>query len=192
MTIQELFIRSNQELKKVFDQITDEQWEIEMPAGLTRRPATLCQTVNYHSYDDAWVADVLDGKTKTEVGDAYEPILSTDKPGTLSEYARFNDKAISAVHDFEDLDKITHLSYGDFPAHEYLQHITSFRAFRIYDIAKLIGAETKMADDLVKGLWDEYTPIIEDYRKMGVFPAAITVSDSADLQTKLLALAGRD
>ncbi|MDB5171059.1 MAG: hypothetical protein JWO35_753, partial [Candidatus Saccharibacteria bacterium] len=69
MTIQELFIRSNEELKKVIDQITDQQWDIVMPAGITSKPATLHESVNYHSYDDAWVPDVLDGKTKAEVGD---------------------------------------------------------------------------------------------------------------------------
>jgi hypothetical protein len=190
MTIQELFIRANEELKKVIDHIEGDQWDITVPAGITRKPSALRQTVNYHAYDDAWVPDVLAGKTKAEVGDKYEPILSSHD--TKNEYAKYNAQAIEAVRGFDDLDKITHLSYGDFPARDYLQHITSFRAFRVYDIAKLTGANTKMADDLVQGLWDEFTPVIEDYRKMGVFPPALDAPKNADLQTKLLALVGRD
>lgn len=189
MTIQELFIRSNEELKKVINQIQDDQWDIELPAGITSRSATLRQSVNYHTYDDAWVPDVLAGKTKEEVGALYDHLLTSQN--SLAEYNKYNQLAIEAVQSSSDLEKVVHLSYGDFTAREYLQHITSFRAFRIYDLAKLIGTDTKMADDLVQGLWDEYSPLIEGYRQMGVFPPAIEVSDDADLQTKLLATAGR-
>jgi hypothetical protein len=189
MTIQELFIRSNEELKKVIDQIADDQWNIEMPAGLTSKPANLRQSVNYHAYDDAWVPDVLAGQTKAEVGDSYEYLLTTDN--TKDEYARYNAAAIEAVRTFNDLEKTVHLSYGDFSAHDYLQHIVSFRGLRIYDIAKLIGANTTLAADLVAGLWDEFTPVIEDYRTIGIFPPAIEVPETADAQTKLLALFGR-
>ncbi len=192
MTIQELFIRSNEELKKVIDQITDTQWSKDMPAGTTSKPATLHKAVNYHAYDDAWVPDVLDGKTKAEVGDKYEAILTTDQADTISVYAKYNALAIQKVRGYADLDKIVHLSYGDFSAHDYLQHIISFRAFRTYDIAKLIGVDTKLPDDLVQALWDEFTPVIESYRQMGVFPPAIEVPEDSDLQTKLLALVGRE
>ncbi len=191
MTIQELFIRSNQELKKVFDQITEGHWDVEMPPGTSSKPATLHQAVNYHAYDDAWVPDVLDGKKKAEVGDKYEPVLTTDQSDTLNVYAKYNALAVEKVRGYADLDKIVHLSYGDFSAHDYLQHIISFRAFRTYDIAKLIGADTKLADDFVQALWDEFTPVIESYRQMGVFPPAIEVPEDSDLQTKLLALVGR-
>lgn len=190
MTIQELFVRSNQELKKVIDQITEDKWEIMLPAGITSKPATLRSAVNYHTYDDAWVRDVLAGKTKDEVGDKYDHLLTA--ADTVIQYDKYNSLAVSAVQHFSDLDKMVHLSYGDFSAHDYLQHIISFRGFRAHDIAKLIGSDTKMPDDLVQGLWDEFTPVIEGYRQMGIFPAAIPVSESADLQTKLLALVGRE
>lgn len=189
MTIQELFVRSNQELLKVINQIGDDQWNIEMPEGLSSQPATLQQSVNYHAYDDAWVPDVLAGKTKQEVGNVYAAILTSSE--TKAQYAKYNAEAIDAVQNFKELDRVVHLSYGDFSARDYLQHIVSFRGLRVYDVAKLIGADTKMADDFVHGLWDEFTPVIETYRQMGVFPPAVEVSDDVDLQTKLLALAGR-
>lgn len=191
MTTQELFIRTNQELKHIFDQINDEQWGLQLPEGASRKPATLQQAVAYHAYDDAWVSDVLAGKTAAEVGNAYEGILATEEAHLLETYARYNSLACTAVAEFSELDKIVHLSYGDFPAHDYLQHITSYRAFRIFDIGKLIGANTTMAADFVQALWDEFSPVVEGYRAMGVFPAAIAVPPEADLQTKLLGLAGR-
>ena len=189
MTIQELFIASNQALRKVVDQITENQWDLAMPPGTSTKPATLQDAVNYHTYDDAWVPDVLAGKTKEEVGDVYEPLLtSTD---VKVDYDRYNEQAIDAVRNFNDLSRMTHLSYGDFPARDYLQHIISFRAFRAYDIAKLIGVDTTMADGLVQALLEEFSPVIENYRKMNVFPPAIAVPDDAGPQAKLLGMVGR-
>lgn len=189
MTIQELFIQSNETLKSVIDQITDDQWQLDMPAGTSKNPTKLQQAVNYHTYDDAWVPDVLAGKTKDEVGDMYEFILSASD--SKAQYDTYNTAAVEAAREFQELDKTVHLSYGDFPARDYFQHIISFRAFRAYDIAKLIGADTKLPDDFVQALWDEFTPVIEGYRKMGVFPSALEVPEDADLQTKLLGLVGR-
>lgn len=189
MTVQELFIMSNEALQKVVSQITDDQWALDMPKGSSRKPTTLKEAVQYHTYDDAWVPDVLAGKTKEEVGDAYEFLLSADD--VQKNYDEYNQRANAAVRDCNDLDRVVHLSYGDFPIREYLQHIISFRAFRVYDIAKLIGADTTMDDDFVQALSDEFSPVIEGYRQMGVFPPAIDVADDASPQVKLLAMVGR-
>jgi hypothetical protein len=191
MTIQELFIRSNLELQRRIEQISDAQWTLELPAGLTSRPATLEDAVRYHTYDDAWVPDVLAGKTKEDVGNAYEFILTIPPADILTTYVTYNQVAREAVQQYSDLDRTVHLSYGDFSARDYLQHIISFRAFRVYDIARFIGADTHMADDFVQALWDEFSPVVETYRQMGVFPAPLEVPENADLQTRLLALVGR-
>ncbi len=191
MTIQELFITSNRELQKSIKRITDDQWDIPMPPGMSRKPGTLKDAVRYHTYDDAWVPDVLAGKTKEEVGDTYEPLLSADDD-IRENYDKYNQRAVDAVSGFEDLGRTTHLSYGDFPARDYLQHIISFRAFRSYDIAKLIGADTTMDPAFVQALLDEFSPVIEGYRQMGVFPPALQVADDASPQAKLLAMVGRE
>jgi uncharacterized protein (TIGR03086 family) len=190
MTVQELFIMSNQALQKVISQITDDKWDMEMPVGLSSKPSTLEEAVRYHMYDDAWVPDVLAGKTKEEVGDAYESLLSNDF--ALDTYNEYNERANEAVRQLTDLDRMTHLSYGEFPARDYLQHILTFRAFRSYDIAKMIGADTTMSDELVQGLTEELTPVVEGYRQMGVFPPAREVTADASPQEKLLALVGRE
>ncbi|MCX6372579.1 MAG: TIGR03086 family protein, partial [Actinobacteria bacterium] len=98
---------------------------------------------------------------------------------------------VLTVRAFDDLDRVVHLSYGDYPAREYLKHITSFRGLRAYDIAKYIGADTTMPDDLVRGLWDEIAPDAEQWRQMGVFGAAVDVPETAPLQDRLLGLTGR-
>ena len=99
---------------------------------------------------------------------------------------------MTAVRTLTDLDRTVHLTYGDYPAGEYLKHITSFRGFRVYDLAKLIGADTTMPADLVQGMWDELSPSIEEWRQMGIFGPAVMVPQDASLQDRLLGLAGRD
>jgi uncharacterized protein (TIGR03086 family) len=184
------FILADQALKNVVDQILHDQWDLVVPDEMTRRPGTtLRQTINYHAYDDAWVPDVLSGRTIAEVGDKYDGDLLGDHPKL--NFAAIVETAVMAVRAFDDLDTTVHLSYGDFPAREYLKHITSFRGLRVYDIAKFIGSDTTMPDDLVQALWDEIAPEAEQWREMGVFGPAVAVPESAPLQDRLLGLTGR-
>jgi hypothetical protein len=41
-------------------------------------------------------------------------------------------------------------------------------------------------------MWDVFGPHMEEWRQMGIFEAAVSVPDDADLQSKLLGLSGRD
>lgn len=190
MTEQEVFILADQALNAVVDQIRDDQWDLVVPDDMTRTPGiTLRQTINYHAYDDAWVPHVLAGETMEEVGDRYDGDLLGDHPKL--NFASIAETAVLAVRDFNDPDRIVHLSYGDWPAREYLKHITSFRGLRAYDIAKFIGADTTLPPDLVRGLWDEIAPSAEEWRKLGVYGPAVPVPDDAPLQQKLLGLTGR-
>lgn len=193
MNEQQVFILADENLNRVIAQINDDQWALEIPdwfqTGRTQHNMTLRDIVNYHAYDEAWVPDVLAGRTAAEVGTKYDGDLLGDNP--KASFAAYVQKAVAAVRGLDDPDKSVHLSYGDFPAREYLKHITSFRGFRSYDIAKLIGADTKLPDGLVQGLWNEIQPEVEDWRKMGVYPAAIEVPQDAPLQDRLLGLVGR-
>ncbi len=87
---------------------------------------------------------------------------------------------------------MVHLSFGDFPAREYFWQINSFRGLRAVDIARVIGADTTLPDELVQGLWEEIAPHAEEWRGMGIFPAAVEVPDDAPLQERLLGLTGRE
>jgi len=189
MTVQQLFIQSNNELKKVIDQIRDDQWTIDMPVGITRNPSNLHQAVNYHIYDDAWIPRVLEGKTKEEVGDEFEILLLTQD--TKKEYDTYNALANTVVGEFNDLEKIVHLSYGDFPAREYLQHITIFRTLRAYDIAHLIGADSTMDPVFIQGLLEEYPSHFDQYRQYGIIPAALPLDPTASPQAQFFSMVGR-
>ena len=195
MTEAQIFILSDNALCNVVDQIKDDQWTMKLPEwfalGGTQDRATLDlkTIINYHAFDDAWVPDVLGGKTAEEVGDKYAgDLLGTDPKAAFRQIA---DNAVAAA-EVADLDAIVHLSYGDYPAKEYFKHITSFRTFRAVDIAKLIGISTQLPEDLVQGVWDEIEPEIDWWRQAGVFGAPVEVPDNAPLQDRLLGMVGRD
>jgi hypothetical protein len=192
MTIRELFIASNEMEQEVVEQIGDDQWALMMPEQVTRRPMALFEVVRYHVWDSAWIPDGLAGETIEEVGDRHEHLLKLTRPQLRGEFARYTRRAVDAVRDLTDLDRIVHLTYGDFPAREYLQHNVSVRAFWSYDIAKLIGVDLTMADDVVRALTAEFSPVVEGYRRMGLFPPEVKAPGDASPQAKLLAMVGRD
>lgn len=191
---QEVFIIADQALTAVIDQIADDQWAMPIPAwfqtGRTQSDMTLRTIVNYHAYDDAWVPEVLAAKTAGEVGTKWDGDLLGDDPKAA--YAALAQAAQAATRELADPDRTVHLSYGDFPAREYLRHIISFRGFRTYDIAKLIGADTTLPPELVQGLYDLIVPDVEQWRAMGVFNPALPAPEGADAQTRLLCLCGRE
>ena len=87
--------------------------------------------------------------------------------------------------------KISHCSFGDFSAREYFWQINGFRALRANDIARVIGVDPTLPDDLVQGIWDEISPHAEEWRSYGVFSPKVEVAADASLQEKLLGLTGR-
>jgi hypothetical protein len=191
----EVFVLADHALNDVVQQIGDDQWAMEVPAWFSRRDTdrtpTLHEIVNYHAYEDAWVPDMLAGKTMAEVGvEKFKGDLLGDEP--KRNFAALVDRACVAASALHDLERTVHTSFGDFPARGYLWQTNMFRGFRAHDIAKMIGAEFEIPGELVQGLWDEVRPQAEEWRAIGVFPAAVAVPDDAPLLDRLLGISGRD
>lgn len=157
--------------------------------GRGQADATLRIIVNYHAFDDAWVPEILAGRTIEDVGKKYDGDLLGEHPA--ESFERINSAACKAVQELADPEITVHLSYGDYPAREYLVHTMCFRGFRVYEIAKLIGADTAMPAALVEGLWEILSPRAEEWRKIGVFGPEIPLPAGAPLQDRLLAMSGR-
>ena len=101
------------------------------------------------------------------------------------------EEACAAAKAFEDLDQTVHCSFGDYPARHYFWQINQFRALRAHDIAREIGVDPDLPPALVQGLWEELAPHAEEWRTIGVLPAAVPVPDDAPLLHRLLGLTGR-
>ncbi|HUC87021.1 MAG TPA: hypothetical protein VMR75_01670 [Candidatus Saccharimonadales bacterium] len=193
MSEPEVFVLADHALQKVIDQIKDDQWATELPPLFLRRgqeKVTLREIVNYHAQDDAWVPDMLAGKTMEEVGkDRFAgDLLGADPKGN---FGKFVEAACAAASALDDLSRTVHCSFGDYTASDYFAQINYFRGLRAYDIAKVIGVDSTLPNELVQGLWDELSPHAEEWRAIGVFKAKVEVPEDASLQDKLLGLVGR-
>ena len=192
----EWFILSEKTFADVVRQITPDHMTLKLPEWFElgrsqdRDDFTLRDILNYHAYDTAWVPDTYAGKTIAEVGDRYDGYLLGVDP--IENYEKFSDDAIEFIRNHYDPDLIVHYTYGDFPAREAIKHITSFRVFRAYDFAKLIGADKALPEQLINGANEHITPRVEEWRAMGIYKPALPVSEDADAQAKLFAMVGRD
>lgn len=195
MNEQEVFVLADRTLQGLVAQIRDEQWDMMVPkdfttSGAPDRPITLREVINYHAYEDAWVPDMLAGRTMAEVGqEAFKGDLLGDDP--KGNFAAIVDKACAAAQGLTDLERTVHCSFGDFSARDYLLQTNMFRGLRSHDIAKVIGTDSRLPDALVQGLWDELSPIAEEWRAIGIFGPKIEVPADGSLQDRLLGLTGR-
>jgi uncharacterized protein (TIGR03086 family) len=194
MNEKDVFVLADRALEGVVQQISDGQWAMEMPASFARRERdslpTLREIVGYHAYEDAWVPDMLAGRTMEEAGkDQFDgDLLGNDPKGA---FASIVSRACTAAAQLDDLDRTVHCSFGDYKAREYLWQTNGFRGLRAWDIAKVIGVEPNLSDELVQGLWDELSPHADEWRTYGIFPAAVPVPDDAPLLDRLLGITGR-
>jgi uncharacterized protein (TIGR03086 family) len=189
-----IFVLADRTLNQVVGQIGDDQWGLAMPLEFQRRGSdqvpTLAEIIGYHAFDDAWVPDMLAGRTMDEVGkEAFSGDLLGEDPA--AGFAALVDKACQAALAVTDLDRTVHCSFGDYPTREYFWQITLFRGLRAYDLAKLLGLSLTLPDELVQGIWDQVSPHAEEWRSYGVFPPAVAVPEDAPLLDRLLGLTGR-
>ena len=194
MREQDVFVLADRALERVVQQIRDDQWEMALPPEFRRRedgPATLREVINYHAYDEAWIPDILAGRTMDEAGkERFDgDVLGAEPKATFRRLVGLGCAAATAL---DDPERTVHLSYGDYKAHEYLWHANYFRGIRAYEIAKLIGVEPALEPELVEALWEELSPHAEEWRAIGVFGPRVEVPDDAPLLTRLLAITGRE
>lgn len=195
MTPADAFVLADRALDAVVQQIPDDRWEDELPPdfqtmGGGDEPLTLRRVIGYHAYDEAWMPDMLAGRTMDAVGrDRFDGDLLGDDPRVA--FATLVDKGVAAAQAVTDLDQPVHWSYGDFPMGEGLWHPTSFRALRSVDLARFLGVDETLDPALVQAMLDEFVPQAGLWRSMGVFGPEVPVPEDAPLQERLLGLTGR-
>jgi hypothetical protein len=190
MKQRDLFLMADAALREVIDMLDLDQLTLAAPAEWSREPEpTVRDILAAHAYDEAWIPDLLAGKTIEEVGDRWSGDLLGDDP--IERYDELNDAATEAmVSEHLDPHQLVHFSYGDFPLAEGLIHVSMYRAFQAWSIAHLVGLEYQLPEALVDLLWDELIPRLDEFRALGVFPPEVAVLDAADKETRLLGKTG--
>jgi hypothetical protein len=186
---QQLFLLSDAALREVIDQLTAGKLQLPVPPEWSsNKAATMVALLANHAKDEAWVPDVIAGKTMQQVGDSWTgDLLGTDP---VRNYDKLNDLATAAVKKPIADGQIAHLSYGDFPVETFLEHTSYYRGFQAPLIAKVVGIPFHMSDDLIDALWSSVEPQVEQLRAIHVFGPPIEAPDGADRQDLLLAMTG--
>jgi uncharacterized protein (TIGR03086 family) len=145
--------------------------------------------VNHLVVEHLWVPPLLAGKTVAEVGDAFDgdqlgddPVAAWDAAAAESTVAFGGEGA---------LDQTVHLSYGDRAAREYCREMVLDLAVHSWDLARAVGAPEVIDPELVEVAYGHIAPIVHLWQDAGIFAPPVPVPDDADLQTRLLALTGR-
>jgi len=189
MTAKDLFLLSDAALRDVVDRITPQQLDLPVPTQWSSTAVPdLRGILGLHAKDEAWVPDVIAGRTIDDVGERWNGDLLGDDP--IAAYDRIHDLATAAVTGVSDLDAVAHLSYGDYPVSVYLEHTSFYRAFQAVAIGALIGIDYRMSDELVDALWESAIPQAEQLREWHVFGPEVAVPEGSDRQTQLLGITG--
>jgi hypothetical protein len=188
-TEQQLFLAADAALREVIDQFTPATLELAVPADWsTNKTTSMRGLLANHAKDEAWVPDVIAGKTMAQVGESWNGELLGDDP--IGNYDKLNDLASAAVSKPIAEGQVAHLSYGDFPVPTFLQHTSFYRGFQAPLIAKVAGIRFHMSDDLIDLLWSAVEPQIDELRAIHVFGPPVEAPDGADRQDLLLAMTG--
>ena len=183
--VPELYRRSMELFGGLLRSVRDDQWSGPTPCT----EWSVRDLANHVIGENRWVPPLMEGRTIADVGDALEGDLLGDDPA--GEWDRAAKEAYAAVEEPSALERTVHLSFGDFPGRYYIAQVLSDHVIHAWDLARAIGASEELDPELVEFAYEELVPQFEQWRQGGAFGPKVEVAEEADLQTKLLAEAGR-
>ncbi|HJP65472.1 MAG TPA: TIGR03086 family metal-binding protein [Actinomycetota bacterium] len=183
--VPQLFTRGAVRFSGLVGGIGEDRWTLPTPCeGWDVR--TLVQHI---VHELLWVPDLFAGKTIEEVGDRFEgEILGRDP---VASYRRAMLDAVDAISEPDALERIVHLSYGDMPGGHYAFELSNDLWIHGWDLARAIGADDRIDDDVAATLYRFYEPLEPGLKASGMFGPRVDPPADADVQTKLLAVMGR-
>ena len=132
---------------------------------------------------------LLAGSTIAEVGDRFDGDVLGAEPTAAWTLASAG--AVRAVEGDGAMDRIVHLSFGDFPGSEYTLQLFADHLIHAWDLARAIGADERLDAGLVASCANWFEAMEDAYRGAGAIAARPPVPGHADAQTLLLARFGR-
>lgn len=189
MDTTELFLASDAALRSVIDRISPDDFDKLAPAGWTSIPnPTIRDILGRHAYDEAWIPGVIAGKSIVDGDEWADRDLLGDDP--IAAYDALNGTATAAVRAGVDPESTFRFQYGDYPAKEGFAHLSMYRAFQAWQIAKHLSIPFHLSPELIAGMNEHVVPDAELWRGFGVFGPAIDPPADADDQTRLLCALG--
>lgn len=189
-----VFQMADEAAVRAFSMVRREHMDSELPPLFDMPGADkalpLREVLAHAAYDEAWIPDMLAGRTMDEVGrDAYDGDLLGDDPhGNI---ARIAARARAAASEVTDRDAVVHCGYGDVPTWDYFWQLNVARTLAAHDIARHLGADSPLSEELAKAMWEGTAPAADMWRSFGIYRKEVPVPDDASLRTRYLALTGR-
>lgn len=139
-------------------------------------------------YELAWMADIVQGRTIAEVGDKYDgELLHGDPAEVWATYEATTRAAVEAC----DPAATAHLSYADKTVGDYLLEAGNDQLVHAWDLGQAIGVDVRFDEAVARDFYERALARKDELAGSGLFGRPVEVSDTADIQTKLLALLGR-
>src|SRR6201996_1679090 len=181
MKPQALFLYALEEATNVVNQVDPEQLELPTPDT----EWNVHDLLQHITYELAWTADIVQGKTIAEVGDKYEGELLNGGPiDAWQDYEVATRAAIEAC----DEQGTAHLSYADKPVGEYLLEAGNDQLVHAWDLGQAIGIEVTFDTVAAQLLYERALARKDEFAGSGLFGTPVKVPETANVQTKLLAL----
>lgn len=140
-------------------------------------------------YELSWTPDIVNGATIAEVGNKYDGDLIGSDLG--SSWLRAEERAVEAVRK-SDLSSVAHLSWMDATVEFYLKQAASDQLIHSWDLSAALSRPVRFNERLAEQIFKDSYSQKDKMEASGLFAPAIDVPESSDIQTKLLALYGRD
>jgi uncharacterized protein (TIGR03086 family) len=148
---------------------------------------TVTDLVRHVIEEQQWVPWLLSGLTTRQ---AKRRLRSLDAD-LVYEWSLFSLAATTAWRDASP-DKLVHLSYDTVPVIDYLKEQVSDVTIHTWDLARAVGAEEIIDEELIAAVWTVFEPQKDTLEASGLFASPVPVAQDAPLQSRLLALTGRD
>lgn len=172
-------------LARRWSEVRPDQWDQPTPCADWDVRALLNHVVG----ELLWMPLLLAGQTIAEVGDRFDGDVMGAGPKEVASTAAA--AALRAAAEPGVLERTVHLSFGDVPGVEYLNQVTSDVVIHTWDLARAVGGDEHLDEELVGEVAGFLLPQVDGWRAAGAFGPAIDVPPGADAQSRLLAHTGR-
>jgi uncharacterized protein (TIGR03086 family) len=137
----------------------------------------------------AWVLPLLGGKSVADVGDDLSGDLLGDDP--VASWDAGAGEALAAVNAGGAMERVIHLTRRDVSGANYTFEVFNDLAIHGWDLARAIGGDETIDDDMVAIIDERTRPMIAELKASGSYGDDVVPPEGADAQTRLLAMFGR-
>lgn len=165
--------------------VDDAQWSAPTPCT----DWDVTALVNHVVGENRWAVPLFAGSTIAEVGPRLDGDLLGGTPVPVWDESAA--AALRAVSEPGAMERVVHLSFGDFPGSEYAMQLFADLLIHGWDLASATGQDARLDPGLVDACAAWFAGVAPDYRAGGAVAPMPQIPSGADAQARLLAEFGR-